>query len=67
MGRRLRTQDEKAITLGGDGEGPADLAVYPDRAMGARRQALPAADAGFVHDLQQKRIVARHRYGVTAA
>ena len=67
VGRRLRTQDEKAIALGGDGESLADFAIYPDRAMGARRQTLPAANAGLVHDLQQQRIVARHRYRIGRA
>ena len=46
---------------GGDGKSPPDFAVYLDRAVGARGQALPAADAGLVHDLQQQRLVARHR------
>ena len=47
--------------LDGDGKSPPDLAVYLDRAVGAGRQALAAADAGLVHDLQQQRLVPRHR------
>ena len=67
MRRRLRTQDENAIALGGDGEGPAYLPVHPHRAMGTRGQALAAADAGLVHDLEQKRLVARHRHRIGRA
>ena len=67
VGHRLRAQDEHAVALRGDGKSPPDLAVYLDRAVGAGRQALAAADAGLVHDLQQQRLVPRHRDGIGGA
>ena len=53
--------DEHPLALGGDGKGQPDLAIYLDRAVGTGRHALPAADTGLIHDLEQQRLVPRHR------
>ena len=37
VGHRFRAQDQDAVSLGGDGKSPPDLAVYLDRRVGARR------------------------------
>ena len=67
VGHRLRTQDQHAVAVGGDGESPPDFAVYLDRLMRTRRQALPAPDAGVVHHLQQQRLVPRDGDGIRRA
>ena len=67
MGDRLRAQDQDPVALRGNGESLADFAIYLDRAVGARRQTLAAADAGLVHHLQQQRLVARDGNGVGGA
>ena len=61
MRDRLGAQDQDPVALGGDGERPADLAVYLDRPVGTGGQTLPAANAGLVHHLQQQRLVPGHR------
>ncbi len=67
MRHRLGAEDEHSLAFGRDGKSPADLAVYVDRAVRAGRQALPAADAGLVDDLQQQRLITGHGDGIRRA
>ena len=67
VGHRLGAEDEHPLAPGRDGKSPADLAVYVDRAVRAGREALPAADAGLVHHLQQQRLIPSHGNGIRRA
>ena len=61
MRYRLETEDQNPVALGGNGETPADLAVYLNGPMRTRRQALAAPDARFIHDMKLQRLVPRDR------
>jgi hypothetical protein len=67
VGDRLGTQDQDPVALGSDGKSPSDFAVYLDRQVGAGGETLPAADAGLIDNLEQERLVHRHRDGVGRA
>ena len=67
MGDGLRAQDQDPVTLRGNGESLANLAIYLDRTMRTGRETLAAPDAGLVYDLQQERLVARHRNSIGGA
>jgi hypothetical protein len=67
VGHRLGAEYEHAIALRGDGKSPPDLAVYLDCRVGADLQALPAANAELILDLDQSRLLRRHRDGIGGA
>ena len=64
---RLRAQDEHPVALGGDGKSPPNLAVYLDRTVGTGLETLPAPDTGLILDLEQQRLIHRHRNGIGGA
>ena len=67
MGDRLGAEDEDSISLGGDGKSPSNFAVYLDRTVRSGLQALPAANTRLILDLEQQRLIRRHRNGIGGA
>jgi hypothetical protein len=67
VGDRLGAENEDAVAAGRDGKSPSDFAVYLDCVVGTCGEALPAADAAFVFDFDQHRLIHRHRDGVGGA
>jgi hypothetical protein len=64
---RLRAEDEHTIALSGDGKSPSNFAVYLDCPMRTSLEALPAANARLILDLEQQRLIRRHRNGIGGA
>ena len=67
MRYRLETQDQNPVAFGGNGETPADLAVYLNRSVRAGRKTLPAPNARLIDDMKLQRLVPsdRNRIGRT--